>query len=31
VIASEVETVIDALVSKCFSRDDFLKSLDKFD
>jgi predicted helicase len=30
VIASEVETVIDALVSKSFSRDDFLKSLDKF-
>jgi predicted helicase len=30
VIASEVETVIDALVSKSFSRDEFLKSLDKF-
>lgn len=28
VIASEVETVIDALVSKSFSRDDFLKSRD---
>ena len=30
VIAAEVERVIDALVSKSFSRDDFLKSLDKF-
>ncbi|MBO0698003.1 MAG: N-6 DNA methylase [Zavarzinella sp.] len=30
VIAAEVETVIDALVSKSFSRDEFLKSLDKF-
>ena len=30
VIASEVETVIAALVSKSFSRADFLKSLDKF-
>ena len=30
VIAGEVETVIDALVSKSFSRDAFLKSLDKF-
>ncbi len=30
VIAAEVETVIDALVSKSFNRDDFLKSLDRF-
>ena len=30
VIAVEIETVIDALVSKSFSRDQFLKSLDKF-
>ena len=30
VIASEVETVIDALMVKSFSRDAFLKSLDKF-
>ena len=30
VIAAEVEKVIDALVSKSFSRHDFLKSLDRF-
>ncbi len=30
VIAAEVETVIDALVSKNFNRDDFQKSLDRF-
>lgn len=30
VIASEVEKVIDALTSKSFSRDEFLKSLDRF-
>jgi predicted helicase len=30
VIAAEVETVIDALVSKSFNRDDFQKSLDRF-
>jgi len=30
VIAAEVETVIAALVSKSFSRDEFLKSLDRF-
>jgi predicted helicase len=30
VIAAEVETVVDALVSKNFNRDDFQKSLDRF-
>ena len=30
VIAAEIEKVIDALVSKSFNRDDFLKSLDRF-
>jgi len=30
VIAAEIETVIGALVGKSFSRDDFLKALDKF-
>ena len=30
VIAAEVEKVIDALVSKSFNRDEFLKSLDRF-
>jgi predicted helicase len=30
VIAAEVETVIAALVSRSFSRDEFLKSLDRF-
>lgn len=30
VIAAEVEKVIDALASKSFSRQEFLKSLDKF-
>ena len=30
VIASEIEKVIDALVSKSFNRHDFLKSLDRF-
>ncbi len=30
VIAREVENVIDALVSRAFDRDDFLKSLDRF-
>ena len=30
VIASEIETLIDALTSQAFSRDDFLHSLDRF-
>ena len=30
VIAREIETVIDALTSQSFSRDDFLQSLDRF-
>ena len=30
VIAGEIEKVIDALTSRSFSRDDFLKSLDRF-
>ena len=30
VIAAEVEKVIDALASKAFSREQFLKSLDRF-
>ncbi len=30
VIAREIETVIDALTSQSFSRDDFLKNLDRF-
>ena len=30
VIAAQVETVIEALISHSFSRDDFLRKLDKF-